>query len=284
MKFFKLLIFSVILAMGISACEIINPEEQIPSYIAIDSISLSTTSAQGPNTENITDAWIYVNDQPIGCFELPCRVPILKSGIVKIDIRAGIKINGISALRSIYPMYMPYITSGELKPGEILKISPTTKYDDNYDISINEQFLSSGTFFTKTDLSLADLKIIASSNPIHNGSFGEIKLNKTNNQFEIYTNLNKIIPKTGVPIFVEFDYQCDHPFTFGVYIKYASTYIKHDVIVVNTSSKWNKIYMNLTEISTREVNAIEYDLFIHSTLNSDRDSADFKLDNIRLIY
>lgn len=283
MNFIKLLAITVI-SIFIASCEIINPDEPVPSYISIDSISLITTEAQGPNTQKITDAWIYVNDDPIGCFELPCRVPVLKSGDVKVDIRPGIKINGIGALRTPYPMYLPYIKTINLKEGEITKLTPSTSYDSHFNFEINEQFNISGTIFSKTDYSDTNIIITPSTNPINNGSYGTLKINKEKESFGICTNLNKVIPKTGVPVFIEMDYKCNHPFTVGVYINFANQRTGHSILNINPNTQWNKIYINLTEVATREVNAQSYDLVISSQLIEEQDSAEFNFDNIRLIY
>jgi len=51
---------------------LINPAEPIPSYIHIDKIDLTTDySSQGTSSNKITDAWIYVDNELIGAFEMP---------------------------------------------------------------------------------------------------------------------------------------------------------------------------------------------------------------------
>ena len=45
-------------------------EESIPSYISISTYNLNTNpSTEGVNTNNITDVWVYANDQFRGAFE-----------------------------------------------------------------------------------------------------------------------------------------------------------------------------------------------------------------------
>jgi len=53
--------------IALSSCNVINPEEKIPAYINIAAINLETDEAtQGAATKNISDAWIYIDDQFIG--------------------------------------------------------------------------------------------------------------------------------------------------------------------------------------------------------------------------
>ena len=71
-----------------SGCEIINPKEDTPSYLKINSIPLNTrksaSETYGSNSNNIVDAWVFANGKLIGSFELPATIPILAEGNVEI--------------------------------------------------------------------------------------------------------------------------------------------------------------------------------------------------------
>ena len=82
-----------------------NTVEQIPSYLAIDTISINVNAIQGTASHKIVDSWVYANNELIGGDELPSRFPILKSGTTSLTIFAGIKLNGINETRSPYPFY-----------------------------------------------------------------------------------------------------------------------------------------------------------------------------------
>src|ERR1035438_2123734 len=98
-----------------SSCDL---KVAIPSYIHIDNISVNTHGTlYGSSSSKITDVWVYVDDQPIEAFELPATIPILMTGVHTVIIKAGIKIDGISELRSIYPFYVPYTASMNLVAG-----------------------------------------------------------------------------------------------------------------------------------------------------------------------
>ena len=82
--------------------------KQFQPILQIDSVSLDTNYyEQGSNFKAITDAWVYVDDGLIGAFELPATIPVLAEGKHKLEIRPGIKLNGISSTRAPYPFYQP---------------------------------------------------------------------------------------------------------------------------------------------------------------------------------
>ena len=88
----------------------------IPAYIEIKDFNYSDNSENTkPYTLNyhstkITDAWVTMDGQFLGVFEIPCIIPIhlannLQSSLHSFDIYPGIKVNGISATRAQYPFY-----------------------------------------------------------------------------------------------------------------------------------------------------------------------------------
>ena len=47
----------------------------------------------GSITENITDVWVYIEDNLQGVYEIPVEFPVLEEGIKNIRVKAGIKAN-----------------------------------------------------------------------------------------------------------------------------------------------------------------------------------------------
>ena len=98
--FFSLVLLNLLLV----SCEK-NDKNMIPSYIKINSISINNSE----ETHNITDAWVYINDNLQGVYELPAHFPVLYTGNQRIRIKAGIKQNGISSTRIPYPFYESFL-------------------------------------------------------------------------------------------------------------------------------------------------------------------------------
>lgn len=142
----KLLITVISIASIIQACNIINPAEPTPSYIQIDTIKLTTDiTTQGSASHKIVDAWVYVDNQAVGAYEMPCKIPVLASGQHTIYIQGGILLNGINATHLQYPYYKFVDKTVTLKPGEVVNIDNlTTSYIDNLTFPLMEDF--SGLF------------------------------------------------------------------------------------------------------------------------------------------
>ena len=70
----------IMVAILIASCSKDKFNAQIPSYLHIEVIDLETESFEGSSSHKITDAWITMDGNFLGAFELPCVVPILAEG------------------------------------------------------------------------------------------------------------------------------------------------------------------------------------------------------------
>src|ERR1035437_8120947 len=173
---YKLLIVCcwLLLVVTIVSCEIYNPAEPIPAYIHINKITLaknlsgfpnSSTGDEGSLSNKITDAWVYIDEQLIGCFELPITFPVLSEGIHQVRIRAGIKINGIAATRAPYPFYNDFTQTITLEKGAKMNLTPSVTYNSNTHFAIMESFESVAHTMVKSIHSDTTLQILQSPDP-----------------------------------------------------------------------------------------------------------------------
>jgi len=287
-KFFYLLI-TILLFLNVSC----KREQFHPSYLKIDSVGLiSDYSISGTTSNKITDVWVYANDNVIGCFELPARVPILASGNTKITLMAGIKVNGISATRASYPFYKDKIYNIELKEDSTFFINPIFSIDSNAVITLFEDFEGAGIKFEKTALS--DTNITNTNDPqnvfknyqnlseISNYS-GLVYVNSTKSKFEIQTVDNYVMPKNGNYVFLEMNYKCTSPILVGLFANYSTYSVKNPILVLNPSEKWNKIYINLTIAISRESDAQNFKFYFYGIKKDEHIEDYFYFDNIKLI-
>ena len=115
MRLFLSGLLALCLIVQLTSCEIINPEEAIPAYIQIDTIQFINNSvAEGTAEQKIVEAWVNVDDDFLGTYDLPASIPVLKSGAANVIVRPGIKDNGIGSLSEIYTFFEPYEASIEL--------------------------------------------------------------------------------------------------------------------------------------------------------------------------
>ncbi|MFC2100584.1 hypothetical protein ACFLRZ_02015 [Bacteroidota bacterium] len=286
LKYSLLLFLSIILI--ICACEVINPDETIPSHMSIHSINLQTDySLQGTNSNKITDAWVYVDDQLIGAFELPATFPVLMTGIHQVVVRPGIKVNGINATRGSYPFYQQIeINNKNLPEGEILYLdSLETSYVSYTDFAWMEDFEDGGVSIEPTSRSDTGIqKTSVIENIFEGGYSGIVYLDSDNSFFELKTSDAYVLPKSSAPVFLELNYKSNNIFTIGVFANSINESTQHSILIINKSEVWNKIYVNLTNRVSTETSAIDFQIFFGGIKDDDVTFGKIILDNIKLIH
>ena len=269
-----------VLVFFFSACEIINPEEDLPAYIHIPELMLTTVeSKQGANTHNICDVWLNVDGELIGVFELPVTCPVLKTGMHTLTIRAGIKDNGIAASRTPYPFYSKYKINKKLIAQKIDTLSPEITYDDelNFDNLWLEDFDDMGLTLETTEQSDVPVQLQTDST---GNRFMQINLDTSDAIFEFKTINSKYLPFDR-PVYLELDYKNDHAFIAGVFANKTDGAYQIPVININPVSEWSKIYINLT--NTMASNRTIF-FVINRSLYENNTDALICIDNIKLIY
>jgi len=118
----------LLIVLVLTSCQKEDTDD-IPTYLKINNVALN----EGSTTSNITDAWVYVNDQLQGVYELPAKFPVLEEEIQNVRIKAGIKVNGIASGRIAYPFYSSYYEDITFTPNETKTINPTVSYLDSID-------------------------------------------------------------------------------------------------------------------------------------------------------
>lgn len=282
-----LLIVGVLMA----SCNKFEGEQTIPAYLQIDSITLSTDYfTQGSNTHQITDAWVYVNDQLIGAFELPAMLPVLAQGKQKLEIRPGIKLNGIAATRVPYPFYKPIIIQEfNFIPDSVQLIRPATSYYSTTVFGWIEDFENASISLEGTSQSdTAIYKTQPADNPEalltqYSSYSGIVTLNGTNNVFKVASFNSYVLPGLGTPVLLELDFKCTRPFGVGMFATLDGQVVDLPLVVVNQSDEWNKIYVNLGPNVTAYSSASSFKIYFESALGED-ELAQYYLDNIKLLY
>ena len=226
----------------------------IPSYISIENIKLNEDI-----TTNITDAWVYIDENLQGVYELPATFPVLADGKHKLRIKAGIKDNGISSTRITYPFYASFIIEEqEFNPRLTLSITPEVTYLERINLEDNLEDFDGNGLSIETDDAFSTSNI----NPIDN-YYGIITLSDSILLSEISTEKLENIAQEGAPVYLELDYKCNTKFLIGVYVNFPqSGVLQKDLLWVNPKEDWNKIYLNLTATISEAVGAEFFKVFI----------------------
>jgi len=222
----------------LSSCSIIDPEEQIPAYLEINRFELTTTPAQGENSAQITEAWVFVNDLSLGIYELPATVPVLNLGSQNITIFPVIRENAQPSTPVIYPLYRRYETTLELMANQTVNIQPTTTYQSNTVFELVESFNT-----TNHLLRGGNQDAVQSTDGVGQILLGEddaVEFNSTTTFIDLPTS-------GGFPVFLEIDYKNNVVFEIGlegISNNINATLFKIRLCPIN---RWNKVYINFQE-------------------------------------
>lgn len=278
--FLVLAVFSVVFA----SCRKFEGSQTIPAYIHIESIvvdSLTDYFTYGATTSKITDAWVYVDDDPIGCFELPATFPVLKHGPHKVTVYGGIMSNGIAAARAPYPFYKPQIyASLNLVEDSIINLQPVLNYypiGGGVEKGWMEDFETANTLLPVAGSDTSIIRINGSEAWHSSNSFysGKIVLPPDSLDFTVAT-ADEYSFHTGYLQYcmVEMDYNCNDAFFVGVMYYKNYQLVKHPLLRIQPTDtvndmpqRWNKIYVNIGPIMNENVTASYFKIYFTSDLS-----------------
>ncbi len=271
------------------SCNIINPSEEEASYIEINSVNVITDVAiQGSNAANISDAWIYVDDNLVGAFKLPCRIPVLNSGAHKVSIGAGIQLNGSSTLRTPYLFYRFHDQENvNLEPGQTTTLSPTFSYFDSLTFAFKANFDDlSGNKLTSTSSSDTTLSLCNNPARVFEGAGSCLVELFRDSGFVDFQMIDPVsLPQGGANVFMEINYKNNQDLLVGLRSYYSGASTQEDqVITLRPSESWNKVYINLTRQVSSQINANNYRIFFQSTKPSGSEPLEILIDNFKIIY
>jgi len=278
---YLLLLFCSILLLSCNKDEI---EATVPAYLKIDDISVNITNPnQGSASDNITDAWVFVNDQLIGAFELPTVVPILQTGNVNIKVRGGIFNNGLSNQREIYPFYEFFTLDTNLIPEVVYEPNVVVEYkaDAIFDEGWAGEDFESGINLIENPNGDTGIVRITDQNKVFEGlASGAIFLPPGKSFAEVYTPSFGDIPRNGTAVYLELDYKSTHDFAISIYANNRSQ--QFSVVNFRASSDWNKGYVEFSNVFSTLFNAANYNIAF-GLLKSKNDNAELYIDNMKLI-
>lgn len=309
-RFTLFFVLVLLLSLSFVSCRKFEGSQKVPSYIHIESIevdSLTDYFVYGANTHKITDAWVYVDDNLIGTYELPATFPILKKGPHKVVIRGGIKADGRSPARDMYPFYMPCEYKNlNLVEDSIVNLSPVVRYypiGDLVNVAWMEDFENSNSLLPEAVSDTSVIRCTGSEAWLSVNSFwsGKVELPPdsldfsiaTTDEFDFYKGMN------GVLCMLEMDYNCND--TFFVGIQYYRDYTLETLPLVKVTptdkthdkpQRWNKIYINIGPQMNYNSSASYFKIYFTSNLSTIYDPPYhpisepryYYFDNLKLLY
>ncbi len=290
---FSIWLGTIVAIAGLLSC---TKKQQVdaPAYLKIDSVAFQTIdSDEGTNRQKITEAWVYINDNLQGIYDLPCEVPLLVIGEKRVKIRGGVRRNGIEETHIDYPFFNTFEQTVTLEALKTQTLSPVLKYFDDA-IVWDESFDDSGYKFEPASASDTSLFLTNDPAEVFEGTgSGKIVLSGNNQFARIHTTQKFQLP-FGQPVFVEMHYKTNAEFSIGLVSHIVNTgetiytnYLYLEPTIGNSrfENGWNKVYVNLSELVNKNTTAESSDIFFEM-IRQDTNSSDaiLLLDNVKLLY
>lgn len=277
-------VFSLFLIGGIlTTTSCAEDRSEIPSFVRIDSIAVDSSSydSVGKHTGKIDFAFVYVDDNLQGVYQLPCKFPVIGEGPKNFKIYAGVYEFGNGAATIRYSFYQPYEVFDTLVKEETLILAPHVIYDPELFIPSIQDFDSPGfgSDFVKSGGTTGDyFSNYAGGNP---GSCGYLYMqagDTTYLQIETVTAIN--VPKNlQLGCFLELDYKCNAPF----YLDIKTSVEGRSIVGFNTKTTWSKIYINLS-YAVNSIQGTDIKLIFRTPRVPGITDQEIFIDNVKLIY
>lgn len=280
----NILLFFIPALLSVIGCDLVNPDESVPTYVKIDAFDLvvNDPSVQGSDAHNITNVWMYYNNDLIGIYDLPCQVPVITEGAQgELALIPGITLNGLVALQPQYPFYRVDTMTLTSNPGGVTQVQPSTSYIpsakfrhiEDFEVGNSYESFVGGPYIRRT----------TDDNYVFEGAAaGVIELNAEDNYSES-------ICKTGFPIgqgesFLEINYKCSLPFEVGLYNTLNNGLEAYQYIfgVKASEDEWKKIYIELASYTGANQGS-DYKVLIKTSLPEGGTNGYVALDNIKVV-
>ena len=279
----------LVLLLGCWSCDIINPEEQVPAYLAIEPFTFNTVvGAQGTASAKIVEAWVFIDGAFLGVYDLPATVPVLAVGPTDIRIDAGIKENGVNDRPEPYPFFESYEVRLNLEANTTEVIQPTTRYTTNTKFAFIEDFedtrprIFTETIFGQTELTRTQSEVFEGN---FSGQFSVTREERPLVEISSSIDFNGLQDE-GIFVYLEVDYKSDAAVAWGIAGERNAGSGQQQFYDpgFNPSLEWNKIYFHLSPLIF-DAGIEDYKIAFQAFLTeSSPDSAIVFLDNIKLVH
>lgn len=280
----------LLLIMVASSCNLINPDESAPGYIEITAFSFDpspTIPEMGPSASTkIKDAWVYIDNEFHGTYELPVRFPVLLTGAHQVKVFPGILLNGIAGTRSPYPFYKSSEHTVNIPASGTAVINPGTYYLTEVECSYCESFEGSGFSLAPTIQSDTMMYLLTpgDTNIFEGAGSGAVYLQTANTMFEMSTTNEFRPPGAGAAVFVELNYKINQEMSMGLFVYQPNLDpVQIPVITFRKTESWNKIYVPIGEFISSYPLATGFKLYFGTIKDVNTTVSSFYIDNIKVV-
>ncbi|MCR4965457.1 MAG: hypothetical protein K6A41_07345 [Bacteroidales bacterium] len=239
---------------------------------------------------NFTHCNIYVNNKNLGCWQVPCKVPVLditEGDSVSLVVLPSFRMTGMDNTVVGYPFINILRQKVLLKRGETYNVSENPLsyiYSPYASFPFFETFANTSPF-SPTDT--ANSRLTFTPTTLDGRTVGEIVLNGTNQSFDV-TSSSFVVPALNYYVFLEVTYKTENNLEIGA--KISTAYRPNEVHqlggIYASKGEWKTIYFNLgTTIQNNYytgANTSTINLVLTGTANPSSDTH-YYIDDIKVV-
>jgi hypothetical protein len=272
-----------------SACNLVNPKEQIPTYLHLEPFAFSNADSNvtGSGFHNIPSVKVAVDDITVGTFDLPCTIPVMMSKTSTVLMVPQVTNQGLKSYVFPYPFYVSDTVTLQYNPGKVQNYIPKTRYSPDlgstaFRMKIN---FEEGLLFRKLT---GDTSFILEKDPakVLEGQYsGSLYLDQDHKASENITSNYFEYPQSEC--YLEIEYRCTIPFSIGLQgEKTDGTFYPEYFAGFYPKEERNKVYIELGSFTKKNASFSKFFVIIRANLNDE--DGKYKqgyvtIDNIKVI-
>lgn len=289
----------VCFGLSITGCEIVNPAEEVPAYIAFEEATVVLDENTGFSSPvGLRDLWLHHGGILEGIFPINnpedpnavLTVPYLDVLNTNFFAQGGILESGLSTFRLPYPFWEDLDFTVSQDPGDTFRITPAFHYieDTRYELEVDEGFEGSSFSLIPFNRSLTtqDSTYLARTTNAFMGNFsGEVNFGDEDRWFEVIS-ATPFRLALNEDVYVEITYKSNINFSVGMVYQGLNGLAIEPVLTVTPKGEWNTVYVHLIQQVRDIINANSEFTNFWLWMFADGEGNDgyICLDNIRLIH
>ena len=231
---------------------------------------------------------VYVNNKNLGCWQLPCKVPVLHTSATDsatVVLLPAFRKTGMNRTISGYPFFNVLRKKKLLVPGETYNVSddpPVYKYSPYATVKKLWTFITSSPF-SPTDTSYSTQCFYP------NEGVGQIVLGD-NDKFDVISTPIERLPVYNHYVYLEITYKIENNIDVGLKISTGSSpNAVHQIGGIYPSNgEWKTIYFDISSIifayNYTGASVTTANIVLSGNSKPNLPSTHFEIDNIKVIY
>ena len=260
----------------------------------VSAYELTTTPEQGTAAHKVEEVWVYSSTDVLGVYPLPATVALPAGEAQTVTLVPGIRANGVSATRRVYPFYDVQRVSLDGDPSTQMDVAFGGGYLDGdgqtTKVILAEDFESANRFLESSNSNAEVFRVTNPEEVFEGAASGYIHLDESSTQLNAATHEQFFDLPRDRPVYLEFHYKCDVAFAVGLEVFGGSQSGRLPILVLNPTCEeaedcvWNKIYLDLYPALSSMPDAGSFEIGLNATIPADGTEGNIWLDNFKFVH